>query len=400
MRGISRVSTGFLAVAVGMSSIAHGLTEQQFLEDALKNHPDVVAAEAERAAAAGQRRQAGAFSDPELAWEREDPDMSARQDSWRLSWRLPLDGRRHRLAEADAVVAASEARIDAALLGARLELRELFATWYVTREREQALRLHLDTAQRLAVWLRARADQGEAAGVEARRLELEVEVLSRRLVEASAEAAAQRAAAAVWSDLVSAGALPERPALAQPPTSVEISARPELRYLEHRVVEAEARQSLSRRVLEPPEVSVGWLEIRDGMQSFDGPVLGVTWPVPLGGRSRGRREAAAAEVDRSRAVLEAGRRRARQRAESALASYARLHDIAAPIQAGTSSSDVVEPMLAAFEAGEASLTDVLDSLRTATDARLARLESLAAVLGAGRELEEAVGQPILAGGDS
>ena len=76
---------------------------------------------------------------------------------------------------------------------------EHFAAWYLAGEREQVLKDHLDTIRRLAEWLRARADQGEAAGVEARRLELEVEVLSRRLAEANAEARARKAAAATWS---------------------------------------------------------------------------------------------------------------------------------------------------------------------------------------------------------
>ena len=55
---------------------------------------------------------------------------------------------------------------------------------------------------------------------------------------------------------------------------------------------------------------------------------------------------------------------------------------------------------AAFEAGEASLTDVLDALRASVDVQLARLESLDQALAAERELEAAIGRPILPGGSS
>ena len=102
------------------------------------------------AAATGHREQAGVFSNPELTWEREDLDEVVRQDTWSMSWRLPFDGREHRLAEADAEIAASKAMSDATRLNVRLELRELFAEWYVASEREGALKRHFEAIRRLA----------------------------------------------------------------------------------------------------------------------------------------------------------------------------------------------------------------------------------------------------------
>lgn len=400
MRRISCVSVALLAFAAVAPIDAQRLTEHQFLEDALTNHPRITAAEAESAAMTGHRRQAGMFPNPELDWEREDADTAARQDTWRLSWRLPLDGRKHRLAEADAAVAASKAMIDATQMETRLELRELFAAWFVASEREEVLKGHLDTTRRLAEWLRARAAQGEAAGVEAQRLELEVEILARQLSEVSAEAKARRASAAAWSDLVSDTARPERPALTPPPGSVDLSDRPELKALEHRVAEAEARQRINKRVFAPPEVSVGWTELRDATQTFDGPVFGVTWPLPVFDRNQGNRDAAAAQAEHARALLEAARRQALEHAKGALASYSELYGSIAMNQSRSSSGAIVDSVLAAFEAGEADLTDVLDLLRTTVDVQLARLDSLAAALAAGRELEAALGRPLLPGGSS
>jgi cobalt-zinc-cadmium efflux system outer membrane protein len=248
--------------------------------------------------------------------------------------------------------------------------------------------------------VRARAEQGEAAGVEARRLALEVEVISRHLAAASADARAQQTAAAAWSALVTDGAQPERPLLPPPPYSVDVDKRPDLEALAQRVAEAEARQRLKKRVLEPPEVSVGRLEIRDATQSFDGPLLALAWPLPIFDRNQGNRQAAAAQVERARSELEAARRRAVQHAQAALASYSNLYRAGAPTAAGADDDDVVGSVLAAFSAGEASLTDVLDSLRTTVDVQMARLETLAGALAAERELEAAIGRQILPGESS
>lgn len=400
MRRVSWASAALLALAASMPSDAQILTEDQFLEAALTNHPGVTAAEAGVDAAAGLRRQARLLDNPELAWEREDPDLSARQDTWRLSWRLPFDGRRHRVAAADAAVAASAAMLDASRFDIRLEMRALFASWYVAVEREAVLQDHLDHTRRLAAWVRARAEHGEAAGVEARRLELEAEVLSRQLAAARADARAQQAAVATWTDLVTDGIRPGRPLLAPPPGTADVGGRPDLEALAHKVAEAEASHQLQRRVLQPPEVSVGWLEIRDATQTFDGPVVSVALPVPIFDRNQGKRQAAAAEAERSRSELEAARRRAVQHAEAALAAYSDLYRTVVPAATGATDADVVDSVLAAFEAGEASLTDVLDSLRTTVDVRIARLETLDGALSAERALEAAIGRPILPGGSS
>lgn len=400
MRRLSWATAALLALSASLPARAQMLTEQQFLEDVLANHPAVAAAEAGVAEAAGLRRYEGTLTNPELSWEREDPEVVARQDTWRLTWRLPFDGRQHRVAAADAAVAASTSMLDATRFDIRREMRELYSSWYVAVQREAAVQVHLDHTRRLADWLRSRAEQGEAAGVEARRLELEVEILSRQLVEARADARARRAAAAAWSPVITDGSQPDRPLLAPPPGTVDIDERADLEALAQRVAEAEALHRLWSRVAEPPDVSVGWLELDDATRSFAGPVFGVAWPVPIFDRNQGKKEAAAAGADRARAELEVARRDAVQRAEAALASYSDLYRAAALAANDGSIDDVVNSVLAAFEAGEASLTDVLDSLRTTFDVRIARLEILAGALAAQRELEAAVGRPILPGGSS
>ncbi len=399
---MSRTSwaSAMLLVIFGSVPIqAQLLTEERFLEDAQANHPDIAAAEAAVATAAGVRRQAGIVENPQLIWEREAPEGAPQQDTWLLDWRLPFDGRRHRMAAADAGIAASRSVVDVTRLSVRLELRSLFASWYIAEEREAVFEFNLDRTRRLAAWLRARADEGEAAGVEARRLDLEVESLEREAVMARADARAARATAAVWSPRVTGDISPARPVLAPPPVAAEIGDRPDILALTHRLTEAESRHKLRKRKVEPPKLGLGWLELKDDGRSFTGPVYGLSWPVPIFDRNQGRRQAASAEVDRMQAGLTAATRRAQQEVDAALASYSELYELEVR-GTGDAVDGVVEAVFAAFDAGEASLTDVLDAWRATVDVQMARLATMARALSAERDVEAALGRPIGAGGNS
>jgi len=389
-----------LVVAGCLPIHAQVLTEEEFLDAALSNHPAIAAAEAKKAAAAGARRQAGVVENPVVSWEREQPDTAVREDTLKLDWRLPFDGRKHRVAAGDAGLAASKSDLESAELGIRLEMRSLFAAWYIASEREAVLEVHLDRTKRLAQWLRARAEEGEAAGVEAQRLDLEVEVFERGLVAVRAGASAERAAAAVWCDRVSDTVRPQRPLLPMPPATVDVGGRPDLQAITHRVAEAEAVQRLQRRSLEPPEISFGWKKLGEEGLSFEGPVYGIAWPLPIFDRNQGNREAATAEASVARSQLELETRLAEQRARAALALYTDLYSVATPSGTKIETLDVAVAVFAAFEAGEASLTDVLDALRASVGVQMARLDSLDQALLAERELEAAIGRPIVPGGNS
>lgn len=400
---MSRASwTPVLAVALAMStsSLAQPLTERDFLEDALANNPEIAAAEAAVAAADGSRRQAGIVDNPEISWEREDPAFLPRQDTWALEWRLPFDGRKHRVAAGDAALAVATAQLEAKRLELRIEMRSIFAGWYVAAARAQILQTHLERTERFAGWLRARAEEGEAAGVEAKRLDFEVEILQRQAVQARAEAWSRCSAAAVWSTRVTVDVRPTRPGLAPPPATAGTGDRQDLEALAHHSAEVDAQTRVMRRALEPPAISVGWTQIRDGELSFDGPVYGVAWPVPIFDRNQGNRRAGEAEARQARFELDAARRHADAQVQAALVAYSELYEFAATADGDPADADVAAAVFAAFEAGEADLTDVLDAHRSTVDLRLARLETLWAALTAERELEAAMGRPILPGGSS
>lgn len=400
MRHASWAPAALLVIAAAAPTSARQLTEAQYLEEALAAHPGIAVKEADAAAAEGRRRQAGVIDNPEFAWGREDPKLPPTQDTFIVNWKLPFDGRKHRISGGDAAVAASNADLIATRLGIRLELRAIYADWFLAHRRETLLDDHLERTRRLASWLRARAEEGEAAGVEARRLDLEVEVLERELATARAEARSRRAAAAVWSSSVTAEVQPHRPILAPPPTSADLEQHPALKAQSHRLAEAEAESRLQRRSVQPPSIALGWTKFSADIGSTDGPVFGVSWPVPIFDRNQGNRQAAASEADAARAELDLETRRMEQRARAALVSYTDLYPTTRPRSSDDTVDQVALAVFAAFEAGEASLTDVLDTLRVSIGVRLARLDNLESALAAERELEAALGRPVLPGGSS
>ena len=85
--------------------------------------------------------------------------------------------------------------------------------------------------------------------------------------------------------------------------------------------------------------------------------------------------------------------------EGGAAAYRTI--LAASRTAGRVSADgdhVSAAATAAYRAGEASLTDLLDSLRAATSSSLAEIDLRAQAMEFHRDLEAALGRPLVGGG--
>ncbi len=149
------------------------VSEEEFLAPLVED-PRVLAALYEEVgvARAGLTR-ARALADPEVGLEREMPDAGADETSIRVGWRPPLPGRRGlRIAVAEAALEAAEARSVEELAGLVAEWRGAFARWAVAGARVEALTAHQRALTALAERTRARAEAGEASGLDARRLAL------------------------------------------------------------------------------------------------------------------------------------------------------------------------------------------------------------------------------------
>ena len=85
--------------------------------------------------------------------------------------------------------------------------------------------------------------------------------------------------------------------------------------------------------------------------------------------------------------------------EGSAAAYRALAAAAREASGASGESErVIAGATAAFRAGETSLTDLLDSLRAATGARLGEIDLRSQAMESHRELEAALGRPLVGGG--
>ena len=162
---------GFLAVAGGAQN-GPVVTEAEFLSVLDEAHPAVrESAEAVGRAEAGVL-EARTFSNPELGAVREDPSGPIGQTDILVSWQLPGVERGPRIEAREGEVEAARRRFDHQLLTHRLAMREAYAGWAVAAARQNRLAAQAERVESLAQREAARAEGGEASGLEASRLQL------------------------------------------------------------------------------------------------------------------------------------------------------------------------------------------------------------------------------------
>lgn len=380
-------------------------TEGRLLSLVLKRPAVRTVTDAPVTEARADRDAAAALPDPRFEVEREE-EGDAREVTSVLAWRWPLDGRRGPLR------AAAEAGLDAARGAARQEslemrhrLREAYAAWATGRERLELLSTHGRRLAELERRARARAASGEDSGLSARRFALAA--LEARGTEARAAAEVERRKAAVLAWLPASpgeppappGRHPRLPALPKAPTVTgdRLARRPDvarararLEQLRHRAI------ALGRPPLEP-EIALGWKRVEEGGLSADGPVVGFGLRLPFADGDRAERRAARARVGQAAALLQLTEAAARAEILGLERAYAGLRAEALAARETVAQAEAVSTAaLAAFELGESAVTDLLETLRGVLSARLAALQLHAAALEAHRDLERALGRPLVA----
>ena len=388
------------------------VTEDIFLAAVDAAHPAARALAGDLGAAEARRLQASLLGDPRLELAREDPDDVARETTWGLAWTPPIDGRRSkaiRLAEAGVEVETH--RLEARLVELRFDVREAYAAWATGEARASLLADHGGRLEELARRMRNRAEAGEESVLAAQRLEIASRSSGILLSEARAVGARSRETAAAWllDDVPKLASMrPELPALPEAPADLDIhlpevaEARPDVLAARSEVEQAESLGELSRRVLEAPELLLGWKSVENdlpgGGSDFEGPVFAIGWSVPVFDRRRADRLEAESALAAAAAGQEWIARRARSELAAALAAYRELRQSALAAQIELGGLDgLARAAEASFEAGESTVTDLLDTLRALLDARLAVLDLYAAALEAHRQLEVAAGRSLTSG---
>jgi outer membrane protein TolC len=380
---------------------ARVFTEQEFLAtvegDHSPGHPAIVALAGERALAAAEVLRASLLPNPGIAASEEGLGGSARETTAEVTWTPPLGGRRALLREAaGSGLAAAESRLASARLRLRLDLRAAYADWAFATERRDLLAAHVQRIGELAERERVRAEAGEIPGLVARRLTLEEAQVRADLGRAEARLAAARAAVAAWHPGLPPEARPSplQPS-APPPGAPDLTHRADIVAREREVERAETLRRLSGRILEAPELGLGWKRVADDTEDASGAIVSVGWTLPLFDRRQAERQEAEARLATARAELDLAQTRAAAESAGARAAHERLlAEVTAAERSLAETDEMLTGAAAAYQLGESGLTDFLDTLRAALAARIAILEIREAALAAQRDLEAATGRPL------
>ncbi len=393
-------SVGLLALVLAPSAGAQGLTEAEFLSAFDAGGAAVRALQEGLARAEAARRRAGLLQNPRVDFWREQPDANPRVTNWTLSWTPPLDGR-YGLGKksTEAGLAAARERLAVDKAGLRRELRAAFAAWSLAFERRQVLGEQLDGVRRLAEVERQRARTGEESGLSARRFTLAESEIRSALAMADASLARAEALAKAWRADLPAGTVPAALVVPGAPAVADPAASPELRALGFEVEQAGLEKKRASRFLASPTLHFGWQQLDQPGLAHSGPIFAAGWTIPLFDRDQGGRLEAARREEIARARVDLARARVAADVEGAAAAFRGLSDAARDAAQVSEDADrVISAATAAFRAGEATLTDLLDSLRGAIGARLGEIDLRGQALEAHRDLEAALGRPLTGGG--
>jgi cobalt-zinc-cadmium efflux system outer membrane protein len=391
---------GLAALAVAPRAGAQSVTEEEFLSAFTAESAAVRALSEGVARAEGARRQAGVLSNPRVDFWREQPDANPRVTNWTLAWTPPLDGR-YGLGKqvADAGLAAARERLAGDKAALRREIRAAFAAWSLAFERHVAARRLLDRVHALAEAERQRARVGEESGLSARRFTLAEAEVKAGLATIEASLATAEAVARAWRPDLAPEATPAPLVPPDPPAQADPEASPELRALAFEAEQATLDRKRAGRFVAFPTLQFGWQQVDDAGVGRSGPIFAAGWTVPLFDREQGARAEAEGRRLAAAARLEVARAQLAARVSGGVAAYRAL--VAASRDAARVEGDVDRVMTgatAAYRAGEGSLTDLFDSLRAAVGARLGEIDLRAQAMESHRELEAALGRPLVGGG--
>lgn len=376
---------GFFAVA-GAAQDGPVVTEAEFLSVLDEAHPAVRESAEAVGLAEARLLAARTLDNPVVEAVREDPAGPIGQTDVLVSWQIPNAARRPEIEAREGEIGAARRRLTLDLIGYRLAMREAYAGWAVAAARWQRLSVQAERVELLAEREAARAERGEASGLQASRLRLAGATLGSRVALAAGASERARGEAAAWHSGLPANARPLLPEVADAPPLDGTDSR--VRAAEAAVTSAELARLATRPILASPKLTLGWRRQDLTPGAVDGPIFGVAWSVPLFDRRQAARRSSDAGLEAARARLELAERESTAARTAARNNFTRLAAaLAEARQELGATARMLDGAEAAFRQGEASLTDLLETHRSVTEAELAVLDLHEAALAAHRELE-------------
>jgi cobalt-zinc-cadmium efflux system outer membrane protein len=371
------------------------------------NHPTTAAIQAARDAAAAQVRQAGVWSNPELevsvgrtkprvvGIERDLPYGGSL--SQRLTW---WGARNARIAAARAQQGAAEAEAQVSMLGLQADVRRAAIIYATAAEAALQAEDEARIASEIATMTETRLAAGEADRATVARARLEATTSALHRDTRRREVATALAALRIWCDsalpdgLVIVDALGADLQLDAGRLATAAEHHPQLRALAE-VAGAAAASVEAERQSRVPDLTVGVFADREEEKDTYGVTLG--FEIPLWDRNEAGIAAAEAERAKVQAAARSERLRLRRdlaealgAAQTAQREATALTSVAMPV-----AEETIRLRQAAFQAGEASMSDLMEARRAViavqSELRDARRRAALAVV----DLGMAVGDPSL-----
>ena len=296
---------------------------QDLFEAAWARQPEAQALQARRDTARAHQRAAAAWTPEPPAVEASlRTDRIGRNDGAReleVGLTVPLwlpNERRRSGALADATLAATESRANAARLRLAATLREAWWQWQratadvdiARAQRDSAQQLAADVARRVGAGALARADQNQSDGA------LAATEAALAQAEAAAAAARQQLQAIAGRTIAAA---PAAVAVSEPaPTDGEAPAHPALDALQDQAAVAERAAALAATQSRAhPELTLATTRERGGAGEPGAQSLTLAIRIPFGGGPRHDARVAAAQADATEALAQLALDRARLQSE-------------------------------------------------------------------------------------
>lgn len=339
------------------------------VQQVLATHPLTQAAQARVETALGLTRQAGTYANPRFSFENNDP---SREFTYGLTQPLEWPFKRtYRLgiAAANEHIAASEQG------GIRQDLiavaREAFFHVLLAQESRQIAETFAATTARLLESVEHRFQEGDVPEFEVTKAKVESLRATTELEKARGQLATAHARLNLLLGqredvpVTPSGSLLDAPPL---PTFAALLAQAEERNSQlaaqkHKVAREQLNLKLARAVLVPdPEVNIAK---RDNV-GVSGPIVGLSFSVPLWDRNEGAITAAHAQLEEAEATLRATRLQLHQSLLTAYRDWETATQQVAAFAQGlvTQATDAATLAQRSYEEGAEDLLAVLDAQRS------------------------------------
>lgn len=390
-----------LAAAVAGSGSAQEWTEAAVVQRFLDQSPQAREARARVAIAESETRSRTLYANPSVNYSREG---AGRTEFFQAEQTLPVTGRLKLLRQAgSASVRATRAEGAFSIWQARSNLRQAFYRVLTVQQSESIYAAGLQDIANVIRVLADREREGEGSKFDRLRTERERAELMAELALLRAATALERAQLlAFLPDGTKITALSGQIEAQSPGlngtelTQRALSIRDDYRAEQVRLEQYRLEQRAAERLRFPePALNAGLKRADVGQRgTVNGPVIGITVPLPL--FNKGQTEVArySAEQERASARLEVLARQIRAAVEGATEAFhtrqAALDEYRSRL--AESGPELVRIATVAYQEGEIGILQLLDAYRVQRQAQLRMLEIQAAVKEAQIELERLVGE--------